>query len=373
MNFRYLSCVILVMCIAIPVDMLVLKKFMENQPSSYLLSFVLNRKSHALYVGSSTRIYALSEDLNPIGFHNIRWPNKSNCSSEKSDCTANCNQTACDSDSSSISGVFSQALALNSDNAVIFCSSAYLGSCERIGLDLVPLNEVFKSIVSHKTDSRILLVISESASKVYVGTTHSVEHDGQYENSTSFLSLRHITNFSLVHNISASSNRSTLDILQRLRRTFPISFIGGFEYEGFMYFVIVHRESVSNGSQMRTFMLRICNRDDTLRSLIEIRLDCIIRGVPYYIAQDISLIKGSGGGNKTNTGVLFAAFSDHSEFKDTKNSAVCSYSMDDIDKTFYRALEHCFDGQGNIGPEYVVNVLPCVRHPPVYNINLDHF
>ena len=134
---------------------------------------------------------------------------------------------------------------------------------------------------------------------------------------------------------------------------FIVKYIFGFSAGTFSYFVQVQQtlDSYNGGSKKyQTTIGRVCHKDKDYASYVEMPLVCKSRdGEDYNIAQSAFLAKpgellstslGSGGD------ALFVAFANSSEGSPnaTRNSALCIFSIKDINQRFSDNIKSCFQG-----------------------------
>ena len=237
---------------------------------------------------------------------------------------------------------------------LITCGSVYFGACRLRKLDTL------EAIVV--VDKRYVASSSPSPSIAFIAPGPQADKKVLYVGST-WLEYR-----SLLGPQAAVGSRKLepgeyFDFVERFVKTtmiifedpakFIVSYIFGFSTGTFSYFVQVQQtlDSYNGGSKKyHTTIGRVCHKDMYYASYVEMPLVCKSRdGKDYNIAQSAFLAKpgellstslGSGGD------ALFVAFANSSEGSPnaTRNSALCIFSIKDINQRFSDNIKSCFQG-----------------------------
>lgn len=124
--------------------------------------------------------------------------------------------------------------------------------------------------------------------------------------------------------------------------------------------------------------MRICQKDKDYYSYTEVPLVCRFQHTNYNLAQAAFLGKPSR--KLANmTGILFdddllyvvfaRSREELGDSRPTKQSALCVYPLPVIHRQFTKNIQHCFNGQGNQGLDFINIEQQCV--PTVSDILLQ--
>nr|XP_008103746.1 PREDICTED: plexin-B1 isoform X1 [Anolis carolinensis] len=148
-------------------------------------------------------------------------------------------------------------------------------------------------------------------------------------------------------------------------------FIQSFTHGSSVYFLFYRRDLKSHSREYRTYISKICLDDSHYYSYVELPLLCRSKDKTYSLLQAAYVAQpGEEGGNGSAQGdVLFAAFSawQASSGKLSEESALCIYTMDEVDRLTTQTRDLCYtkDGKSEEGVEvayieYDVNSI-CVQ------------
>lgn len=175
---------------------------------------------------------------------------------------------------------------------------------------------------------------------------------------------------------SVGKVRSRLFQVQH-RDTFRIDYVAGFTSHGFSYFVAVQRSSATAdpSSSPRSYLARVCHADLAFASYVEVPLEC--RSPSGTIFRRVRAVQLTHPGvtltrqlelHPSSTDldhIMVAVFSEDRHgsssraFQGSRSSALCVYTMEDVRRTFTAAIQKCFRGVGNTGPDHLVQPKPC--------------
>ena len=236
---------------------------------------------------------------------------------------------------------------------LITCGSVYFGACRLRKLDTL------EAIVV--VDTRYVASSSPSPSIAFIAPGPHADKKVLYVGSTwlkptSLLGIQAAV-------CSRKLEGEYFDFVEKLLKTtmiifedpakFIVRYIFGFSTGTFSYFVQVQQtlDSYNGGSKKyHTTIGRVCHKDMYYASYVEMPLVCKSRdGEDYNIAQSAFLAKpgellstslGSGGD------ALFVAFANSTEGSPnaTRNSALCIFSIKDINQRFSDNIKSCFQG-----------------------------
>ncbi|XP_042303580.1 plexin-B3-like [Sceloporus undulatus] len=122
------------------------------------------------------------------------------------------------------------------------------------------------------------------------------------------------------------------------------SYVGAFASEGHVYFLFSRRGAKAQ-MEYRTYLSRSCMEDTNLYSYVELPLECRdAKGRMYNLAQAVHLASGFGGKGKTLFVVLAAG--QGSTAVPTSQTALCSYSLKEVDEAMERTRQLCYTSAG---------------------------
>lgn len=250
-----------------------------------------------------------------------------------------------------------KALLLQEEHSTLLaCSNLYYGFCERISLDGLEITEsVFNQpIVGADTDHKTVMFTAPGASPdkvLYVGVSSVVQE------LLVSAAIQHIP-------MIASRDAATLNFVKP--RSYvdrsssqKFTFVDGFSYNGFNYFILVSQLVTGSVSKI----VRVCQKDTSYRSYVEMKIMCELRGVGYNIASDVTLgqLGAHLAGNLDRVAGEDAMFVSYRS-TESSSSALCVYSLADIEDVFYQTIQTCFQGDGMLGPDHVpATAEPCTK------------
>lgn len=264
---------------------------------------------------------------------------------------------------------------------LISCGTLYQGSCALHNLDNItnyeiPANE---SVVANSPNASTVVFLAPGPAKppedyqppvLYVGASNTGL--GRYNSEVPAVSSRSLqpdSMFDFAASNVVSGTRLTLNTLSRDR--FPITYIHGFSSKGFSYFVTVQRKSTNLPKPFLTKLVRICQNDLNYHSYVEVALVCRSdNNTDYNLAQ--AAYVGYPGSNlakslgiKISDEVLYVIFAKSKDHKrdihnePSQQSALCIYSLPNIRRIFTQNIQHCFNGNGQQGLDFINRVGPC--------------
>ncbi|XP_060619135.2 plexin-B3 isoform X1 [Anolis sagrei] len=125
------------------------------------------------------------------------------------------------------------------------------------------------------------------------------------------------------------------------------SYVGAFASDGYVYFLFSRRGAKAQ-MEYRTYLSRSCMEDTNLYSYVELPLECRdAKGRIYNLGQAVHLAPGYAGQGKTLFVVLAAG--QGSTAAPTTQTALCLYSLKDVDEAMERTRRLCYTSAG-IGP-----------------------
>ena len=288
----------------------------------------------------------------------------------------------------------------------MWCDGAawFQGHCERRRLSNITLvdRQTWSMVVPNDAVSSAVVFVAPgppnpaSTDVVYVAATRSTVGLPAYRDIVPAISARDRHDLALVSDDILTPSR--VDVEVQHRDTFRVGYVAGFASRGFSYFVASQRTSATAdpGSPTRSYLARVCHADRSFASYVEVPLECRRDGTVYRRVTAVrlthpgsTLARALGFHPPTTSStdldhILVAAFTSVSSddggpasssrsFRYSASpsaAALCVYAMRDVRRTFTAAIQKCFRGIGNTGPDHLVQPKPCfltvsshVTHP----------
>uniref|UniRef100_A0A6A7FXH8 Plexin-B-like n=5 Tax=Hirondellea gigas TaxID=1518452 RepID=A0A6A7FXH8_9CRUS len=338
---------------------------LSNITKDVVLQFIPANKSHILthiatdnansdvYLGAVNRLYQLDgRTMKPI--HQV-------VTGPRLD-SDRCPATGCDSDvEKSLTDNYNKLLVVApSTESIIACGSVSQGACDtyRRGNLSVHNHYIPKSVAANDPYSSTFAFIGPErystfgeSEALYIGTTFTSR--GNYRHDVPALATRNLVdlNFSKY----TFSEQSLLGIDVKHRDHFLVKYVYGFNASNYVYFLAVQKKSHHPGQEEAGYISRIsriCISDDNYNSYTEISLECHVSHDPgYNLVQDAAIFEAGHDlaasiGILAGDQVMIAAFSKsqgHTD-KPQKSTAICLYSVKDIDARFDENIHMCFNG-----------------------------
>lgn len=281
------------------------------------------------------------------------------------------------------SSLLTSSIQQSQQPLLISCGTLFQGVCALHNLDNITIYEIpaNESVVANSENASTVAFIAPGPNKqftsrqqqvLYVGASYTGL--GPYNTEVPAVSSRSLlpeSMFNFAATNVASGTRLTVNSLSRER--FPISYIHGFSYKGFSYFVTVQRKSTTSPKPFITKLVRVCQKDVNYHSYVEVPLLCRaeLNNIDYNLAQ--AAYVGQPGANlassldiTVNDEVLYVAFAKSKDKRDIYNepsqeSALCVYSLPSVHQTFTQNIQHCFNGAGEQGLDFISRTEPCIQ------------
>lgn len=193
---------------------------------------------------------------------------------------------------------------------------------------------------------------------LYVGTTFT--NVGDYRHEVPAISSRKLDDLNFAE---FSFQQTILNIDVNHRDHFLVDYKYGFNTSDYAYFIIVQKKShLAEEAGYVTRIARICVSDPNYDSYTEVTMQCKKRTtddendidaneIDYNILRDAKITPAGQRlankmGIKKDALVLITAFSPSKEITNEpqSKSAVCLYSLKEIDETFTENIHMCFNG-----------------------------
>lgn len=272
-----------------------------------------------------------------------------------------------------LSSAFPGTQSSNGDDKLIACGSIHQGACEIFNLQRFPDSpqSISLPLAANDENSTTYAFVGPSnyhswnkEDVLYVGTTFT--NVGEYRHDVPAISSRKLDDLNYAE---FSIQQSILNIDVKYRDHFLVDYIYGFNTSEHAYFLMVQKKShLAEEAGYITRIARICISDSNYDSYTEITIQCQAThsNVNYNILRDAKIT--TAGQKlarqleiKTDDIVLVAAFSPSKEITNQPQdkSAVCIYSLKEIEDIFLENIHMCFNGtikDRNLG--YISGIFP---------------
>ncbi|GFY60905.1 hypothetical protein TNIN_181261 [Trichonephila inaurata madagascariensis] len=332
-----------------------------------------------VYIGAVNRIYQLSRDLKQEDVA-IMGP---------MDDSPKCPVTqVCPNEPKRPTDYYNKALVVDySQSKLIACGSLFQGTCTVHDLNAVSNYETpaSESVVANNATASTVAFIAPGPKNLprthvlYVGVSYT--GNGPYRSDVPAVSSRSLdpsNMFVIAHSGVTTGTKIMLNSMSR--EIYPITYVYGFSSKGFSYFVTVQKMSTDPPRPFISKLVRVCQRDVQYYSYTEVPLVCRTDGTDYNLAQ--AAYVGRPGselakslGISAQDSVLFAVFAKSKDEADiynkpSPNSALCVYALSAVHRKFTQNIQHCFNGNGERGLDFINPSQPC--YPTQLQIN-DEF
>lgn len=325
---------------------------------TYFTHMTFDRRNSVWYAGASNRILQLNYNLSVLS-QAITGPKPDN---------PQCHGVCPEDTETFETNNHNKILVVNeAGSTLITCGSVMQGSCYIYLTDKFPNSPKFIDIPSAANDefASTLAFIGPSRyttwtkkDVLYVGATFT--NVGDYRHEVPAISSRNLDD---LHFAEYSFQQTILNIDVNHRDHFLVDYKYGFNTTDYAYFVMVQKKShLVEEAGFITRIARVCVSDPNYDTYTEITLQCKKRlnangndvdatEINYNILRDAKITPAGQRlaqqmGIKRDDLVLVAAFSPSKEITNEpqSKSAVCLYSLKDIDETFTENIHMCFNG-----------------------------
>ncbi|XP_071961387.1 plexin-A4-like [Antedon mediterranea] len=323
----------------------VYSNFAADSSSDETFFHLAVRSNGEVYISSQRYIYRLSDSLDVI---------------ERSNKT--CSEDKC--------AIINKILVVDEENErLITCGSDenedVQSQCESRLIDDLTPEESAKDIVSRGHDSSIgYLATKDDMTYLYIAASVS---------SFYTISIRSTISFKVY-----DSNENTFRVKDVYKRDDLVNYVGGFSYKRFRYFVANIYDFDNNIKGKVPRISRICD-GDSLDHLSDIYLQCVNGTTKYQNIQAVyfgpagSDLSTAFGVNKEDM-LLYGVFTRSAT---DAESALCIYTLKDIEKAFDGAIFGCLFSKAN-AEEYVLTYgaprTQCsATDNPASNVNIENY
>ncbi|XP_065218059.1 uncharacterized protein LOC135843932 [Planococcus citri] len=330
------------------------KIFLEKLDTTKFNHLVVDKDQGFVFIGAVDLLYQLSSDLELVA----SW--RQDNSSLKCDDFEN----ASNGMQKSI-GNYNKILVLDytaSPSQLISCWSTCDGLCKiyRVENPLRETNTVIEPIVSRDENaSTVAFTVSDpdQITPLYVGVTITTGHS-----KVPAISRKIIEEY-----FADFSSGDGITLKDVYRGKYIINYIYGFSSGHFIYFLTTQMNS-TQPSLYKSKLVRGCQRISFSFSYTEIPIECYdeIKG-KYNLAQAAFIGKPGSKladslGITAEDDVLFGIFAQsknqtegYESSKPSNRSAMCIYSLKEINEKFFQNIQRCYNGTGYRGLEFIIS------------------
>ncbi|CAL4079642.1 unnamed protein product [Meganyctiphanes norvegica] len=331
----------------------VVAQFTPVNATHKLNHLALDQDNNDLYIGAVNRLYQLNGD-NLLPVYQVKTGPRLD--------SPECHASGCDSAVEKVpTDNYNKLLVVApSVGAVVACGSVSQGSCHKyvLGNLSIHTNYIARSVAANTPNASTFAFVGPEmynpwggSSALYVGTTFT--NAGLYRHDVPAISTRNL--YDLDYAEYSFSKQSLLRIDVKYRDHFLYHYVYGFNASNYVYFLSVQKKSHLPGQEESGFRSRIsrtCITDANYDSYTEVTLECQGGdGTNYNLVQDAKLIYAgadlaSSMGVTEGDPVLLTVFSPsqgHS-MQPEEASAICVYSIKDIEAKFNENIHMCFNG-----------------------------
>ncbi|XP_074605238.1 plexin A [Brevipalpus obovatus] len=345
--------------------------FFEDINSIKFSHMTINDWTGQVYVGGVNRIYQLSSNL--VLEASVEMGPKN----DSPDCpvTRKCPGTVLKPNN-----YWNKALVIDYPKSqLISCGSLFQGVCSVHKLDNVSIYDTpfYESVVANNDTASTVAFIAQGPPNLprmhvlYVGASYT--GNGPYISELPAVSSRSLDQGNMFSvSVQGVTTGTRFNARTRNRGGYPIHYVHGFDYNGFSYFLTYQKKIDDSPKPFISKLVRICQKDREYHSYTEVPLVCKSSSpelVDYNLAQ-AAFVGNPGSELAVSLGitaqdkVLFVVFAKSLDKGDAynqpdSNSALCVYALSAVHRKFTQNIQHCFNGNGNQGLDFVNPVRQC--------------
>ncbi|XP_066586668.1 plexin-B [Prorops nasuta] len=329
-----------------------------NASKECLLEFnhlAIDTKTGRLYAGAVNRLLQLSSNLR-LEEYVSTGPRLDSPQCHASGCTK-------DIATSLMDNVNKLLIADLESQSLLVCGSLLQGACEKYKISNISIKPEFiaTSVAANDENSSTYAFIGperytvwRKTNVLYVGTTFTSR--GDYRHDVPAISSRNLDNLEFTEN---TLKQSIVYIDVKYRDHFLVKYIYGFNSSDYVYFVLVQKQSYLPEQEELGYISRLarsCINDPNYDSYTEVTLQCMVdlgdgRQTLYNLTQDAKVASAGSDlaiqlGISVGDPVLVTVFSPSKGITNEPlpRSAVCIYSLHDIETKFDENIHMCFNG-----------------------------
>ncbi|KAG1683403.1 Plexin-A2 [Nymphon striatum] len=352
---------------------------------------IVHDNTSKVYIGAVNRLYQLSPDLQ-LGRQAVTGPQLDNYDCPVSSISRRTKKLTdnwmCPDINKKLTSNWNKVLLIDySHAALIACGSLFQGVCAVHKLDDISSFEIpqKEAVVANNSTASTFAFIAPGPVKnpethvINVGATYT--NNGPYRSDVPAVSSRSLAPGNIFRIASMTVTTATrLRVNSLAREHYFITYVYGFSSHGYSFFVTYQKKDTLKKDMYISKLIRICQNDTDYYSYTEIPLECHgANGTDYNLVQAAFLGKPGSDlavqlGITVQDDVLYAVFAksakeQHVYNKPGSNSALCVYSMKDIQHKFKSNIQNCFRGRGVTGLDFVRPSLKCVPTQIIINDN----
>ncbi|KAF7286951.1 hypothetical protein GWI33_002800 [Rhynchophorus ferrugineus] len=325
---------------------------LKGEPPLRLNHMAIDTKTSRIYVAGVNVLLQLDQNLSLEHFV-VTGP--------KNDSPL-CHAKGCDDPDIRVSLMdnYNKVLLVESESrSLISCGSLYQGACYRYKLSNISAEAKFipMSIAANDANASTFAFIGPKSynpwgqpNVLYVGTTFT--NNGEYRHDVPAISSRDLDTLDFAE--FSFSKQSLLSIDVKYRDHFIVQYVYGFNASDYAYFVIVQKQSHLPGQEEQGYVSRLartCINDANYDSYTEVTLQCVDSDRRYNLVQDAKVTAAGEElaaimGIEVASPVLVAVFRPARGITNEpqNHSALCIYSLRDIENKFIENIHMCFNG-----------------------------
>lgn len=319
---------------------------------TYFTHLAYDSKHNKFYAGATNKILQFNANLRVL----------SQATTGPKHDSPQCHASGCSDDvETSLVNNYNKILIVShvEDHGILIaCGSIRQGACDIYNLSLFPNNSHFIDIPLAANDELATTYAFVGPAEyswkrediLYVGTTFT--NVGDYRHDVPAISSRRLDNLNYAE---FEIKQSIINIDVKYRDHFLVDYVYGFNSSEYAYFALVQKKShLADEAGYITRLARICITDSNYDSYTEITIQCLVNDhqhIDYNIMRDAK-ITGAGQklaqqlGIKRDDQILVAIFSPSLEISNEpiNKSAMCIYSLKEIEEIFNENIHLCFNG-----------------------------
>ncbi|EZA53760.1 Plexin-B [Ooceraea biroi] len=253
-----------------------------------------------------------------------------------------------------------------SSHSIIACGSLFQGACEKYKMSNISIKPEFipGSVAANDESSSTYAFIGPEKYNpwstimnvvLYVGTTFT--NKGDYRHDVPAICSRNLNNLEFAE--FSFSKQSSVYIDVKYRDHFLVKYVYGFNASDYAYFVLVQKESYLPEQEELGYISRLarsCISDPNYDSYTEVTLQCTVdlgdgKQHHYNLVQDAKVAAAGSDlamqlGISVGDPIFVSVFSPGKGITNEplSRSAVCVYSLQDIETKFNENIHMCFNG-----------------------------
>uniref|UniRef100_A0A1I8PJB4 Sema domain-containing protein n=1 Tax=Stomoxys calcitrans TaxID=35570 RepID=A0A1I8PJB4_STOCA len=317
---------------------------------NYFTHLAYDYKHNVFYAGATNKILQLNENLRVLK-QAVTGPQRDSPQCHASGCSEDVETSMVNNHNKILIVSYAQG------GILIACGSVRQGACDIYSLTHFPTNPRFIDIPLAANDefasTYAFVGPAEYSWKrediLYVGTTFT--NVGDYRHDVPAISSRRLADLNYAE---FEIKQSIINIDVKYRDHFLVNYIYGFNSSEFAYFAIVQKRShLAEEAGYVTRLARICITDSNYDSYTEITIQCLATqdNEDYNILRDAKIMVAGQKlaqqmGIKRGDHVLVAVFSPSKDITNQPEdkSAMCIYSLKEIEEAFNENIHLCFNG-----------------------------